>query len=72
MTDLMVKAQWHMNAEDTLSTRGERDTEPSSQSDKRKREQQQAQREERGGRAKECNNNNRGIRPWVNPTPSRF
>lgn len=65
MANLMVKAQQHMNFEDTLNDRREWDTGPNSQPDKRKMEQQPTPREDKGNRVR-VGSNNYGAKPRVN------
>lgn len=60
MVDLIVKAQQHMNVEDMLNVKRERDTGSNLQLDKRKREQQSAPQEDKGSQVRESNSN-RGI-----------
>lgn len=71
MADLMVKAQQHMNAEDILNARRERDVGSNPQHDKRKRKPQQGSREERGARARDGGIIH-GTRPRAHLPPSKF
>lgn len=70
MANLMLKAQQHMNTDDTLSARQKWEAKASAWSNKRKRQQQVTQ-DERGPGAKGDNDNN-GARPRVNLPSSRF